>query len=873
MGSKDLARGSQDIARESHVLARSSQNIVTGTQDLAAAFNAVSELDVHIILAKLLALTSDAVLIFDSVGRIVMANEEAHQLFIHPDAGLMGLDVRTLFPPAVGVAPQGSFSASSLPFLLDGSPTTVTTQDVRGGLSFINVRGISLGQPSCATILLAHRALNSQQAEREHDRLVDELSRANRRLSGTLKIVLDTLDSGDVVSLFERVLEEITSTMEATGTIFYVAETDGYHLRGLSQSLKGKHIARYIPQGRLLERLASRSGHALRLRVLTPGKEELRAGRLQMRDVIDEETREVYHIAAQALPPFTSFIAVPVWFGNNLISLIEVGWERSHVTRNDDAELLDAVAQYLSVQLIGAFSALRAQREQHLNETATLIREHLMSGGDPNRDAVRLAVSEAADELDARLVLLRQIHKPSDVVPGISFELVDSASQESEGTLVRGDVGDDGDGEVRAGAETATGTKSAEAASGFEVETKATAGTASGAEAGRNSAALVDDNVKEGATEDVAQLDSQQVTPSTRQQVLLGDFVADFPDLGMRVLPDELDVLDEESADRSTVHAVTFDSQLGKWLARIGEPSVGALLDVGEISGVRRAGLVLRTADAEPLDVLELAFLERVAQDARDLSLGDEARRQDQRIAQALQTGMRNELQKVAGISAQGIYSSATKAAVIGGDFYDLVRLPNDTACVIMGDVSGKGVEAASVSAAVKTALGAYAWQGLSPARMVRLLNEFLLGFSMLETFATLFVGIVDLKNATLSYCSAGHPPALLVNTQTVEMETLNVQSGVVGAFHEMKYKNGRIALHAGDLLMLYTDGTTEARSRDGSFFGDDGLRDALMKEVPRGFDGLLDRLLQTLDRFTDRNLDDDVAMVCLRFDDVGIKR
>jgi serine phosphatase RsbU (regulator of sigma subunit) len=68
-------------------------------------------------------------------------------------------------------------------------------------------------------------------------------------------------------------------------------------------------------------------------------------------------------------------------------------------------------------------------------------------------------------------------------------------------------------------------------------------------------------------------------------------------------------------------------------------------------------------------------------------------------------------------------------------------------------------------------------------------------------------------------------------------------------------------------MLLLYTDGTTESRARDGSFFGEDGLRDAIMREWPKGFDGILDRLLETLDVFTGRHLEDDVAMVALRFD------
>ena len=74
----------------------------------------------------------------------------------------------------------------------------------------------------------------------------------------------------------------------------------------------------------------------------------------------------------------------------------------------------------------------------------------------------------------------------------------------------------------------------------------------------------------------------------------------------------------------------------------------------------------------------------------------------------------------------------------------------------------------------------------------------------------------------------------------------------------------------AGDVLVLYTDGTTEARARDGRFFGEDGLRDTLMREGAQGFDGLLDRLLSTVDDFTGNSLEDDVAMVALRFDKVG---
>ena len=147
---------------------------------------------------------------------------------------------------------------------------------------------------------------------------------------------------------------------------------------------------------------------------------------------------------------------------------------------------------------------------------------------------------------------------------------------------------------------------------------------------------------------------------------------------------------------------------------------------MGEILGKRRVLLVLRSATSEPLEDIELAFLHRLAEIVKEFSVGIVAREQDKRIAQSLQLGMKNVLQKIDGITADGIYSSATADAFVGGDFYDLIRLDNRRACVIMGDVSGKGVEAASISSAVKTALAAYAWTGLTPAHMVRTLNKFL---------------------------------------------------------------------------------------------------------------------------------------------------
>ena len=717
------------------------------------------EARVGTVLSTLLALTSDAALIFDRTGIVTLANDEALQLLapsLQERQTLVGFDVRMLFPPAVGVTPSTPFACEELPVPCDGSSASIMRLRPDGRPMGLVVRCERVDETTGTYVLVAHPEQGGEAAEREHERLVEELSRANRRLSGTLDIVLGTLDSPSVGTLFERVLEELCETMDATGATVYLAERGGFHLRGTSESLAGAQVPRFLPAKRSLSRLALQAEHALRLRVLPPDGQALRRGRLARRSVMDEQTRVVHEIQASQLPPFSSFMMVPVRFGGNVIALIEVGWRSARMIPRDDAELLDAVTRYLSVQLVGAMSALRSQRREQLATLANELRDTLVASP-VTRETCELVEEAVSRDLDC-------VCAPLIIGQGIE---------------------------------------------GHEVV----------------------------------------LLPVSHEEV---------------AVPSDLLSLEEG------VTALMPDAPLSTWLREREEPCLGALVDSGAAEEGRVRFLALRPADAEPFDDLELNYLSQVADTARAVANGDQGRRRDHRISQALQSGMRSELQKVRGISSQGIYSSATKSAFVGGDFYDLIALPERRACVIMGDVSGKGVEAASVSAAVRTALGAYSWEGLDPAQMVRLLNDFLLGFSRIETFATLFVGIIDLSAATLAYCSAGHPPAIMLRACSGELEWLDVQSGVVGAFRDMTYRNGEIALSAGDVLLLYTDGTTEARATDGRFFGEEGLRDTVMREGVGGFEGLLDRLLATVDDFTGNNLDDDVAMVALRFDELG---
>lgn len=719
------------------------------------------------ILSTMMQLTSDAVLAIDGSGRIIFSNPQAAALSELSAEELRGTPIcDLLFDAQRHQEDEGPEADCVLPFPTDGSLVELSLRLASGGAALVGVRCDRAVGPGETYLVVMRAADGALAAVREHDRLVDELSLANRRLSGTLKIVLETIDAQDLDILFSEVLEQIADTLEASGVLLFLAESDGFRLRGSTRSLANRSLPQIMAYGEGLETVVTRAGSALRLKLAAPSEQGLRSGALRTRDLVDEDSGMRHRIPARQVPPFGSLVCVPVWFGGHVIAIMEVGWGDARSIRRDDARLLDSVAQYLSVELAAALSSMRAERAQRLDAAASKLHDQIVDDPDRILDGdLSVAAKGLCEALDVRIATIR------------------SAPYQKECSVSLPDVG------------------------------------------------------------------------QTELPFALDDLVAGNQESGVAVV------------------AMARGTELGDWFAKTGCKDTGALFDLGELGGVRRSCLVLRAPDVEPLNEAELDFLRRVGADVRQTAMAGERRSKDTRISQALQSGMKNELQDVDGITGQSLYSSATAAASVGGDFYDLIRLPNRRACVILGDVSGKGVEAASVSAAVKTALGAYAWEGQNPARMVRLLNDFLLGFSRLETFATMFVGIVDQRHATLTYCSAGHPPAILLRAATHEMETLDEQSSVVGAFKGMMYHDGHAKLSEGDGLLLYTDGITEARDPSGAFFGEQGLRDAVMAETQDGLDGLLDRLLARLDAFTDRHLDDDVAMVALRFDRLGPSR
>ena len=266
--------------------------------------------------------------------------------------------------------------------------------------------------------------------------------------------------------------------------------------------------------------------------------------------------------------------------------------------------------------------------------------------------------------------------------------------------------------------------------------------------------------------------------------------------------------------------------------------------------------------EAHPLTDAESGFAKRLG---ALLALAFEnARRHaiERTIAATLQQALLTTPRRIPGIDFGYLYRSATEAAAVGGDFYDLMELDGGRAGFLIGDVSGKGIEAATLTALVKNTVRALAYDSDSPAGVIATASDIIFKSTPVSTFVTMFFCILDLSSGHLTYCRAGHPYPILRH-RGGQVELLEVGSAIAGAGVGADYVDGHAEMGTGDLLVLFTDGVIEAR-RDRVMLGEERLVDFVReagsiptREVPQV---LFDRVLE----FTGGALSDDVAIVAV---------
>lgn len=290
-------------------------------------------------------------------------------------------------------------------------------------------------------------------------------------------------------------------------------------------------------------------------------------------------------------------------------------------------------------------------------------------------------------------------------------------------------------------------------------------------------------------------------------------------------------------------------------------PELAAVLLVPLYAGSRMTGLLEYGFRAQPdRPEILLTFAGRLSS-MLSLALQNARLFESQRhIAVTLQETLQDIPQQTGGARFGHLYRSASREASVGGDFYDVFSVKEDRIAVLIGDVSGHGVEAARIATLAKDVIHAFVHQYSRPSVVLRKTNELLLE-KKAPGFVTVFLGLIELDTGVLTYSSAGHPAALLRRSGG-DVRLLQARSAPLAVFPDRSWPQDHVRLDTADMLFLYTDGVTEAR-RDGDLYGERRLQD-LLSGTPVSVDEVPELVLRDVLSFSGGALHDDVAILAL---------
>jgi serine phosphatase RsbU (regulator of sigma subunit) len=202
----------------------------------------------------------------------------------------------------------------------------------------------------------------------------------------------------------------------------------------------------------------------------------------------------------------------------------------------------------------------------------------------------------------------------------------------------------------------------------------------------------------------------------------------------------------------------------------------------------------------------------------------------------------------------------------IGGDYYDFIQREDGKLVVALGDVSGKGTAAALLMSSLHAAIHAHTDIHASLAKTIGAVNRYLVDSIPANRFVTLFYAELDPKNGALSFLNAGHNPPLIVHAGGT-MEQLAAGGLPLGIMSDADFREGRTQLHPGDVLVIYSDGVSEAVNPGGEEFGPTRLYEVVARNLDASAGGIRDRIESALTKFCQGTpaADDITLVICKR--------
>ncbi len=213
------------------------------------------------------------------------------------------------------------------------------------------------------------------------------------------------------------------------------------------------------------------------------------------------------------------------------------------------------------------------------------------------------------------------------------------------------------------------------------------------------------------------------------------------------------------------------------------------------------------------------------------------------------------------------IHAFQEQCRAVGGDLYDLALLPDGRLLFLLADVSGKGMGAALLMSNILASFRIlYNERQFDLCQAVKQVSMQLFDHSAAEDFATLFMGLVDPKQDTITFCNAGHNPALLVRKDG-KIEYLEASGTMIGAFDFSSWAEETVTLGEGDLVLVFTDGVTEA-VRGEEFYGDERVERLVASVRDNSPEDIAHSLLDDIKAFVKESpRSDDITMLLIKKD------
>ena len=217
----------------------------------------------------------------------------------------------------------------------------------------------------------------------------------------------------------------------------------------------------------------------------------------------------------------------------------------------------------------------------------------------------------------------------------------------------------------------------------------------------------------------------------------------------------------------------------------------------------------------------------------------------------------------IAGLEIAGMMQPARG---VGGDYYDYIPINAQTIQMVIADVSGKGVPAALLMSATAAAMQLEANHDRNMLEMVKRLNTEIHSVSDGERYVTLLVAEIDARKRTLRYVNCGHNPALLFRAKTNTLTRMNSSCPPIGIFPEENCETASADLIAGDVLVFYTDGVTEAENELGEEFGTERLSAIVRSGSSLSAEGLMTDIFSRAANFCSQvGFNDDATILVVK--------